>query len=231
MGHLITATILSSYKWMQTAPVSWKDRATTDFMAKLKREDKFEPTPEITRGINFERLICDRCNTMELEPFIRNVRLQMEEDLINVSDEYLQHLDKLAKFFYNKCRGGEQQVKLTRDIEVEGEVFTLFGYADIVFPNKLILDIKTCTKYKEEKYTNSIQHSIYQYCSGIKNFQYIIADFKGSVLPQQFHIVDATCTDLQIVENVLIARIKEMVHWLKANNLYSTYLTRFCKGH
>ena len=230
MGHLITATILSSYKWMQTAPVSWKDRATTDFMAKLKREDKFEPTPEITRGINFERLICDRCNTMEEDNFIRHVKLQLEDDIINVDNAYLMQLEKLLRFFYIMCKGGEQQVKLTRDIEVEGEVFTLFGYADVVFPNRQILDLKTCTKYKEEKYSSSVQHSIYQYCSGIKDFKYIVADFKGTLLPQAYHIVDATCTDLTIVESVLRSRIKEMIHWLKANNLYEIYLTRFCKG-
>ena len=230
MGHLMTATLLGSFKWMQTAPVSWKDSATMDFLAKIKREDKFEPTPEIQRGINFERLICDRCNTMELEPFVRQVRLQMEDDLINVPEEYLTKLDSLTRFFYNACHGGEQQVKLSKEIEVEGEQYLLFGYADIVFPNTRILDIKTCTKFKEEKYSGSVQHSIYQYCSGIKEFKYIVADFKGGLLPQEFHTVDATCSDLTITEAILKSRIKELVHWLKANNLYDTYIAKFCRG-
>ena len=65
MGHLMTATLLGSYKWMEDAPASWAMRAREDFYAKLRRQDKFEPTPEVQRGIEFERIICDRCNTMD----------------------------------------------------------------------------------------------------------------------------------------------------------------------
>ncbi len=229
MGHLITQTILSSYKWMLTAPNSWKERATNDFILKLRREDKFNPTPEVQRGINFERLICERCNIMDEENFIRSIITQMEDSLLNVGDAYMEQLRNLLKVFYYKCKGGEQQVELVKDIVIEGETFTLFGYADVLFPDK-ILDIKTCTDFRESKYSGSIQHTIYQYCSGLKQFQYIVADFKKSLLPQEFHIVDATCSDLNTVEQVLSMRLTEFVHYLKANGMWDTYLQKFCRG-
>lgn len=229
MGHLITQTILSSYKWMLTAPNSWKERATNDFILKLKREDKFEPTPEAQRGINFERLICDRCNKMDEDNFIRSIVLQMENDLINVNEEYMERLRNILRVFYKSCKGGTQQAKLVKDIEIEGEIFTLFGYADILFPDKII-DIKTCTDYREAKYSGSIQHTIYQYCTGIKTFQYIVADYNKTSLPQEFHIVDATCSDLNTVEQVLRMRLTEFLHYLKANGLWDTYLQKFCRG-
>ena len=74
MGHLMTATLLGSYKWMEDAPASWAERARGDFYAKLRRQDKFEPTPEVQRGIEFERIICDRCDTMDEKQFMLAMR-------------------------------------------------------------------------------------------------------------------------------------------------------------
>lgn len=233
MGHLITASILGAFDWMQHAPASWHESATLDFLAKVKREDKFEPTPEIKRGMQFEQMICDRVNVMNKEDFMKSALKDSFElcgtHIINVSDEEQNTIKAILDKFYDYCHGGNQQVKLCKDIEVDGEVYTLFGFADIVFPDK-ILDIKTCTKYKENKYTGSIQHSIYQYCSGIKDFKYIVCCFDGTLLPQQFYCIDATCGDLELVEASIKGRIRNMVTWLKQNNLYDEYLQNFCRG-
>lgn len=239
MGHLMTATLLGSYKWMEDAPASWAMRAREDFYAKLRRQDKFEPTPEVQRGIEFERIICDRCNTMDEEQFMLAMRdlyaekIKADAAWENASREskeaLLTRILNVCNTLYHQCKGGQQQVKVGKDIEVGDEAFYLFGYIDVLQPTT-ILDIKTCTKYKESKYRDSIQHSIYQYCTGVKAFKYVVADYNRTAYPENCIIVDTSINELEDAERRIKGRITNLVHFLKDNNLWDDYINIFCRG-
>ena len=239
MGHLMTATLLGSYKWMEDAPASWAVRARDDFYAKLRRQDKFEPTPEVQRGIEFERIICDRCNTMDEEQFMLAMRdlyaekIKADPDLeyasIESKEALLTRILNVCNTLYNQCKGGQQQVKVGKDIKVGDEEFYLFGYIDVLQPTT-ILDIKTCTKYKESKYRDSIQHSIYQYCTGVKDFKYVVADYNSTAYPEYCIIVDTSVNELEDAERRIKGRITNLVHFLKDNNLWDDYINLFCRG-
>lgn len=239
MGHLMTATLLGSYKWMEDAPASWAMRAREDFYAKLRRQDKFEPTPEVQRGIEFERIICDRCNTVDEEQFMLAMRdlyaekIKADAAWENASREskeaLLTRILNVCNTLYNQCKGGQQQVKVGKDIKVGDEEFYLFGYIDVLHPTT-ILDIKTCTKYTESKYRDSIQHSIYQYCTGIKDFKYVVADYNRTAYPENCIIVDASINELEDAERRIKGRITNLVHFLKDNNLWDDYINIFCRG-
>lgn len=239
MGHLMTATLLGSYKWMEDAPASWAVRAREDFYAKLHRQDKFEPTPEVQRGIEFERIICERCNTMDEEQFMLAMRdlyvekIKSDPGLSGASREskeaLLTRILNVCNTLYNQCKGGQQQVKVGKDIKVGDEEFYLFGYIDVLQPTT-ILDIKTCTKYKESKYRDSIQHSIYQYCTGIKDFKYVVADYDRTAYPENCIIVDTSINELEDAERRIKGRISNLVHFLKDNNLWEDYINIFCRG-
>ena len=239
MGHLMTATLLGSYKWMEDAPASWAMRAREDFYAKLRRQDKFEPTPEVQRGIEFERIICERCNTMDEEQFMLAMRdlyaekIKADLGLTYVTNEskeaLLTRILNVCNTLYNQCKGGQQQVKVGKDIKVGEEEFYLFGYIDVLQPTT-ILDIKTCTKYKESKYRDSIQHSIYQYCTGIRDFKYVVADYDRTAYPENCIIVDTSINELEDAERRIKGRITNLVHFLKDNNLWEDYINVFCRG-
>lgn len=239
MGHLMTATLLGSYKWMEDAPASWAERAREDFYAKLRRQDKFEPTPEVQRGIEFERIICDRCNTMDEKQFMLAMRdlyaekikadAAWEKASSESKEALLTRILNVCNTLYHQCKGGQQQVKVGKDIEVGNEEFYLFGYIDVLQPTT-ILDIKTCTKYKESKYRDSIQHSIYQYCTGVKDFKYVVADYNRTAYPENCIIVDTSVHELEDAERRIKGRITNLVHFLKDNNLWDDYINIFCRG-
>lgn len=239
MGHLMTATLLGSYKWMEDAPASWAQRAKDDFYAKLRRQDKFESTPKVQRGIEFERIICDRCNDMEEDQFMLAMRdlyaekikadPELEYASIESKEALLTRILNVCNTMYHQCKGGQQQVKVGKDIKVVDEEFYLFGYIDVLQPTT-ILDIKTCTKYKESKYRDSIQHSIYQYCTGTLEFKYVVADYNNTAYPANCVIVETSVASIEDAERRIKGRITNLVHYLKDNNLWDDYINLFCRG-
>ena len=239
MGHLMTATLLSSFKWMEDAPASWAERAKDDFYAKVRRQDKFEPAPEVQRGIEFERIICDNCNVLEEEAFMLKMRdiyaekIKSDPDLeyasIESKEALLTRILNVCNAMYHQCKGGQQQVKVGKDIEACGEQFYLFGYIDVLHPST-ILDIKTCTKYKESKYRDSIQHSIYQYCTGLLDFKYIVANYDSGAYPFDMRVVDTSISEMAEAERRIKGRITNLVHYLKDNHLWDDYVDIFSRG-
>ena len=239
MGYLMTATLLGSFKWMQDAPASWAQRAKDDFYAKVRRTDVFQTTPEIERGKEFERIICDNCNNSP-EPLFMEIMKGIYVDKINTHPIYslrpreekerlLAYCLETCNTFYHQCKDGEQQVKVGKDIQVDNETFYLFGYIDVLKPTT-ILDLKTCTNYKESKYRDSLQHSIYQYCTGIKEFKYVVADYQGGDFPTACHIVETSVEEIEQAERKIKGRIRNLVHFLKENNLWEDYEQLFCRG-
>lgn len=231
-GNLLTATLLDAYQWYQDAPdvprkddrsITWKESAHKDLIAKIRRLSNFEPTPEIQRGMDFEDKVCKNLH-MERKEFLdlfeENTRLELE-------------------LFYDKCKGGEQQVATSGEIEVDGMLFYLFGYIDILFPKLKIQDIKTTGSYKgPEKYLSRHQHLIYMYCEKTYWFEYIVAAFKeykdseGRMLSSKLdktHLVTIHSTEEEVNKR-LRGRISNFKRFLEKEDLMGEYLTLFCKG-
>lgn len=215
--NLITSSLLDSYAYYKTT----KNKITAfyDFVSMLRREKRPTPAPA-QRGIDFENLICHNCNNMDIPEL-----LEKAEQVYNGQEN-----PYVIKVMADKCRGGEQQAKVFKDIDVNGTTYHLFGYADILFPLK-ILDIKTCGRYKgEQYYRDRVQHHIYSVCTGIDVFEYVIADFENTSAPQSYKEVSLVLNPEKSME-VISSRIEELMFFLKQKNLYDDYVNIFSRNH
>lgn len=71
--------------------------------------------------------------------------------------------------------GGLWQEPVYRDVKIHGMDILLYGRADII-KKDWVYDIKFTKHYELGKYTKSIQHSLYMFCTGIENFGYLVSD-------------------------------------------------------
>lgn len=215
MQRLVTSSLIDSMNWYKSAPYSWKRKALEDFSAMVKRESRPTP-PSAKRGIDFENLVCHNCNTATKDELIEKARLLYGRNA---------NLDVVLKMA-EKCKGGNQQVKVSKEIDVDGDTYFLFGYADIVFPEKII-DIKTCGKYKgADYYLGRVQHHIYSVCTGISDFEYAVADFCNTDKPWLYHEVKVH-NNVAESESEIADKIRELKEFLHEQNLWLDYMTVF----
>lgn len=227
MKYLITSSLLDSFDWLKRCPKSWQKKAMDDFIGMLRRE-KRPTSPECQRGIDFENLVCKNCNEMSEFDLLNFFSEYYEEK--GLSDERVNDACRVTLEIVNRCKGGKQQEKVMKDIVVDGNEYHLFGYADIVLPNA-IYDIKTTSHFKgDEAYLKRSQHRIYSICTGITDFDYLVADYKGSNAPQEFYDVYARTgiyEDLEIISN----RIRSLVKFIDLSGLRKDYEEIFTSGH
>lgn len=227
MKYLITSSLLDSYDWLKSCPKTWQDRAQDEFIAMIRREPR--PTSEACqRGIDFENLVCEKCNNMNDEEFKDYAFSYYDHKGIKGYDRDIAVYTTLnvAKVI----RGGQQQVPVMKDVVLNGEEYHLFGYADIIFPNKII-DIKTTSNYKEGyHYVKRSQHYLYSMCTGINTFEYLVADYKDSKVPRDLHRIEF---EMNQEENlwVLERRIGNLIHFLKNSGLFGDYCNIFTAKH
>ncbi len=75
----------------------------------------------------------------------------------------------IAKCIAYIVHGGEWQKPCRKELDN----YVLKGRIDVFFPHR-IYDIKLTNHYEYGKFKNSIQHSLYMYCTGVTNFEYLI---------------------------------------------------------
>lgn len=228
MKFLITSSLLDGYDWLKSCPKSWKNKALDEFYSTIRREKRLV-SKETQRGIEFEKLICDNCNKMtdgELKTFVYDYYKS-----VGVKDEIrLSNAAFVACCIAGRCKNGEQQVKLSKDICIDGEDYELFGYADILHKDRIV-DIKTTKNYKEGYlYVKRSQHYIYSICSGITKFEYDVADFNESDSPWSFKSIEF---EMNMEENfsIIESRIKDVVDYMKKSNLFDDYESVFSAKH
>ena len=224
MKYLITSSLLDSFDYLKTCPNSYQEKALDDFIAMIQRKPR--PTSEACqRGIDFEDLICKNCNEMRLDDFYGVAEWYWKQK----GCKDLETAVWVCEKFYESCKGGKQQVPVMKDITVGENEYHLFGYADIIHPDKII-DIKTTARYKgEDAYRNRSQHLIYSLCTGIKNFEYMVADFKGK-FPVDLHVIDIE-QNLEESEKFLKQRILVIESFLHNAGLWEDYVNIFTKEH
>jgi len=148
---LLNQSLLSAWQY------AMKDGNMEEFRSVLRREPK-QQTKAMLDGIRFENLVQSVCEGQELDS----------------THEWYKPVTKIAGI----VRGGQYQVKASREIVVDGVCFVCYGVLDFLKAG-IIYDTKLSKTYKFGKYLNSPQHPMYFYlCPEVREFQYLISDGK-----------------------------------------------------
>lgn len=149
---LITQSLLSSYGWIFKTENGYED-----FLNTLHRR-KSRQTKAMLDGIRFENLVTEYCKGNPPEDGHK-----WEDGVKGVGDI---------------VKNGAFQVKMARNVTVNGVQFVLYGIFDVLKCGE-ILDIKFSKTYSYGKYLDSPQHPMYlALCPEANKFTYIISDGK-----------------------------------------------------
>jgi len=202
MSLLITPTLLDAYDWLNKAPRSWKKKAFDDFSNKLHRT-KWDPTPAIKRGIDFEKKVYANCNR-DLDTFKSS---------------------EIFKEVCNDCKGGDFQKVLKKVIMVDGREFLLYGKTDAWFPT-VIKDIKTTKNYKgQSKYLGGWQHKVYCYIDNNVHFEYLVVEWSDEIeeddklVPAEVFKIHYTMEDRAAVKEEIVEQIREMMQFIDTDDI------------
>lgn len=104
---------------------------------------------------------------------------------------------------------------IRKDIEVDGDTFTIIGKPDIYSRSQgRIMDLKTALRNPPaNKYGFSVQHAMYIWMTGITKFDYLIhSRQKPDVIFKQSYEMD-----VDVAEEVITTAIHKVMEYLKAN--------------
>lgn len=187
--YLITQSLLSDYAY-----VFQGEDGYDGFLKTLHREKKPQ-TAAMLDGIRFENLVTACAEGCPPEP----------------GHKWERAVQEVAQ----DCRGGQFQVKLSREIRVEGLTLVCYGILDNLNAGH-ILDIKFSRTYAPGKYLDSPQHPMYFYlCPEARDFTYLVSD--GSWVYRERYTPDGAPP----VEHL----IAPFLRWLARNGLIRDYMT------
>lgn len=158
--YLMTQSLISSWAYMFDCYEGQEENANAEFERVLRRE-RTETTPEMQNGLDFERAVylqaagAKRENIPEWERGIRSVA--------------------------SIIRGAQTQVKASKEIEVCGMRFLVYGILDALKAG-IIYDVKFTNKGLGKadiygKYLDSPQHPFYLYLvPEATEFKYLVSD-------------------------------------------------------
>lgn len=161
--YKITHSLLSSYAYQFECREECREDAREEFLSALRCE-KSEPTEAMLNGINFENIVYGMAN-----------------------DRPIPNDDNYTKWFIGArqisdiIKGGQVQVRLTREIKVDGMAFVLVGVLDALKAG-IIYDVKFKNKSFNSvdvygDYYGSSQHPAYFYlCPEAFCFEYLVSD-------------------------------------------------------
>lgn len=165
MRTLITHSLLSSWLYTYNCMEGFEEEAEADFLRTLRREPMEEPSEAIQNGIAFESSV---------------YALAANPQDITVFPGWKAAAGRIADII----RGGQIQVKVQRDIVVDGETYLLYGILDALKAGT-IYDVKYSSKgfgsaEMAGKYLESTQHPAYLYCvPEAYRFVYLCSDGEG----------------------------------------------------
>lgn len=117
--------------------------------------------------------------------------------------------------------GSEIQVKAKRNLKVDNQDYLIYGICDLL-KGGIIYDIKRVREYTRPKYNWSIQHYIYFYLfKGAYEFIYLAVDDNEYLFKEEYF------EDSLNVKDFLSQIIRDFMKFLKENNLYETYITKW----
>lgn len=177
--YLITQSLLSSYAYQFDCREECAEEARESFLATLRREPK-ETTEAMQNGIDFENLVYSIAHG-NFRPI-----WHPSTEVNSVSGEVFERYEYPkwytgAKKVAERISGAHIQVKLKREIEVDGMNFLVYGILDGLKAG-VIYDVKFKNKsfgsvdvYGD--YVDSPQHPAYFYlCPEAYEFNYLVSD-------------------------------------------------------
>lgn len=126
--------------------------------------------------------------------------------------------------FSKYVKGGAFQVKVAREVDVDGVPITLYGILDVLKAGR-IMDIKRTSRYKEHKFKTHHDHAMYMYLvPEAIDFTYLVADDNIESKDEEkrksgYHYEN------YIRENSedIIKTVSQFLSWLKANDLFDVF--------
>jgi len=150
--YLITQSLLSSWLWGLVLENGYED-----FLKTLRREP-IQQNKAMLEGIRFENVL--------------NATLKGAE--IGIDHEWYKPIMEL----YPTLAGAQQQVRLSRDLTVNGVTFVCYGVLDFLKAGT-VFDTKYSKTYSVGKYLDSPQAPMYLFLvPEAREFQYKICDGK-----------------------------------------------------
>lgn len=184
---LITQSLISSWEYSFVKEDGYKE-----FLKTLHREHT-PPTTAMLDGQRFESVVNSVCDGIEIYP----------------EHEWYKPITELAE----TLTGSQQQVKLSRDLTVNGITFVCYGILDFLKAG-IIYDTKYSKTYHVGKYLNSPQHPMYFYLvPEARQFTYLICD--GKYVYRETYYPDET----EPIERI----ITRFMDYLDKKNLVSTF--------
>jgi hypothetical protein len=156
--YLMTHSLLSAWNWLLDPMAGARDKDKTpmdEFLQTLYRE-KTEPTEAMLKGREFEDLV----NTVS------------KGGAIDPEHKWAKPATQIG----NRIKGAELQVKISRELEIDGVTFLCYGILDALQAGT-ITDVKYSESYRVNKFLESSQHPMYFYlCPEAIKFEYLISD-------------------------------------------------------
>lgn len=126
--------------------------------------------------------------------------------------DFEEEVYKGKKPLYNHfVENGLYQVKVRK--EYKGIV--ILGIIDVLQPTR-IYDVKTTKHYEVGKYNKTSQHLVYPFCTGIKNFSYLINE---ECYKEDYVYQDGQCEQL----------VDDFLRYLVQTDLYNVWKTNWYK--
>lgn len=187
--YLITQSLLSSWLW------SYKLETGYDDFLKTLRREPIQQNKAMLEGIRFENVL--------------NATLKGAE--IGIDHEWYKPIMEL----YPTLAGAQQQVRLSRDLTVNGVTFVCYGVLDFLKAGT-VFDTKYSKTYSVGKYLDSPQAPMYLFLvPEAREFQYKICD--GKYIYTETYRPD----EVEPIERT----IKNFMGFLDKMNLVETYTT------
>ncbi len=188
---LITQTLLSSWQWVYKL-----DDGYQDFLDTLNKKP-IHQTKAMLEGIRFENVLNAVLSGASIDP----------------THEWYAPVMKLKPVL----EGAQQQVKVSRDIQVNGIDFVVYGVLDFLKAG-IIYDSKFSKTYHVGKYRDSPQHPSYFFIvPEAYEFQYKICD--GTYIYTETYRPD----EVEPIERT----IGHFMDFLDRQNLVDTYTTNW----
>lgn len=179
MKTRITKTLLDSYAYIFDCYEGGEEDAMNDFITTLKRE----PVPEneaMANGKAFEQLVMQIADGQFHPEFITDGTVNSVSGEVMGYDRYPKWYSG-AKKIADIVAGGQWQVHVDTDLQVDGRNFWLHGFCDVVKAG-VIYDVKFKSKSFNNldlygSYRSSSQHSAYLRClPEAYEFVYLVSD-------------------------------------------------------
>ena len=147
---LITQSLLSSWLYVYKTDTGYKD-----FLSALDRIQK-PPTKAMLDGNHFEAMVNAVCDGQPIDQ----------------AHEWYKPITEVVDI----VGGSQKQVRASKDIEIDGINFVLYGVLDFLKAGT-IYDTKFSKTYAMGKYMESPQHPMYfELVPEAKRFEYVICD-------------------------------------------------------